>query len=178
MSTFNEDNTTEQMVISTLKASGWKYVPAEELPRHQSDVMVETMVKHALIRLNPEIQEDPDRADEVIYKLRAMLQRFPSDNLVAQNEAFKKKVFEENSYPFGKDGRMVPIKLFGTMTKEELSKNEYVVTNQWVYPQAEGGKRFDIVLLINGLPVAIGELKTPFRNEITWLDGAQYIADY
>lgn len=39
-------------------------------------------------------------------------------------------------------------------------------------------KRFDIVLLINGLPVAIGELKTPVRNAISWLDGAQDISDY
>ena len=178
MSTFNEDNTIEQMVITTLKANGWKYIPAEELPRDYNDVIVEPMVKDALIRLNPEIAEDPDRADEVIYKLRAMLQPFPSDNLVAQNEAFKKKLFEENSFPFGKDGRQTPIQYFGTMTKEQLALNEYVVTNQWVYPQAEGGKRLDIVLLINGFPVGIGELKTPVRAAVTWLDGAGDIADY
>lgn len=75
-------------------------------------------------------------------------------------------------------GKPTPIKLFGTLTKEELAKNEYVVTNQWVYPTVENGKRFDIVLLINGLPVAIGELKTPVRNAISWLDGAQDISDY
>lgn len=178
MSQFNEDNAVEQLFIETLKKNGWKYIPAEQLDRELSDVMVESMVKNALIRLNPEIEEEPSRADEVIYKFRAMLQPFLADNLVAQNEAFKKKVFEENSYPFGKDGKPTPIKLFGTLTKEELAKNEYVVTNQWVYPTVENGKRFDIVLLINGLPVAIGELKTPVRNAISWLDGAQDISDY
>lgn len=30
------------------------------------------------------------------------------------------------------------------------------------------------MLLINGLPVAIGELKTPVRNAISWLDGNEY----
>lgn len=64
------------------------------------------------------------------------------------------------------------------MTKEELEKNEYVVTNQWVYPQEKNGKRFDIVLLVNGFPLVIEELKTPVRDSITWLDGAQNIADY
>ena len=64
--TFNEDNTIEQMIIFTLKNNGWKYIPAEELPRMYSDVLVEPMVKEALIRLNPEIAEDPSRADEVI----------------------------------------------------------------------------------------------------------------
>lgn len=178
MSQFNEDNTVEQLFIDSLKKNGWKYIPADQLPRDLTDVMVEPMVKDALIRLNPEIAEEPSRADEVIYKLRAMLQPFPHDNLVSQNEAFKKKLFEENSYPFGKDGKPTPITFFGTMTKEQLAKNEYVVTNQWVYPSVENGKRLDIVLLINGFPVAIGELKTPVRNAITWLDGAQDIVDY
>lgn len=180
MSQFNEDNTVEKLFIDSLKKNGWKYIPSHELPRDYSDVIVEPMVKAALIRLNPEIAEDPSRADEVIYKLRAMLQPFPSDNLVAQNEAFKKKLFEENSYPFGEDGRSTSISFFGTMTKEELAKNEYVVTNQWEYPveSKNGGKRLDLVLLVNGFPVAIGEFKTPVRNAISWLDGAQDIAEY
>ena len=32
----------------------------------------------------------------------------------------RKLIFEENSFPFGKDGRMVPIRFFGTLTKEDL----------------------------------------------------------
>lgn len=175
---FNEDNTIEQMILSTLQGNGWKYIPAEELPRMHSDVLVEPMVKEALIRLNPEIAEDPSRADEIIYKLRTVILSVQPYNLVTQNEVFKKMIFEENSYPFGKDGRMVPIRFFGTMRKEDLALNEYVVTNQWVYPQAEDGKRLDIVLLINGFPIAIGELKTPVRSAITWLDAAGDISAY
>ena len=175
---FNKDNTIEQMVISTLKDNGWNYIPAEELPRMHSDVLVQPMVKGALIRLNPEIAEDPSRADKVIYKLRTVILSVQPHNLVTQNEVFKKMIFEENSYPFGKDSRMVPIRFFGTMRKEDLALNEYVVTNQWVYPQAEGGKRLDIVLLINGFPIAVGELKTPVRSAITWLDAAGDISAY
>lgn len=175
---FNEDNTMEQMIISILKENGWTYIPAEKLPRMYSDVMVEPMVKEALIRLNPEIAAEPSRADEVIYKLRTVILSVQPHNLVTQNELFKKLVFEENSFPFGKDGRMVPIRFFGTMRKEDIALNEYVVTNQWVYPQADGGKRLDIVLLINGFPIAIGELKTPVRSAITWLDAAGDISAY
>ncbi len=181
---FNEDNTIEQMILATLKENGWKYVPADELPRVYSDVMVEPMVKEALIRLNPEIAADPTRADEVIYKLRTIILTVQPHNLVTQNEIFKKMVFEQNSYPFGENGRMVPIRFFGTTKKgdltpkEDLALNEYVVTNQWVYPKKEEGKRLDIVLLINGFPIAIGELKTPVRKAVTWFDGAGDIAAY
>lgn len=175
---FNEDNTIEQMTLMTFMKNGWEYIPAEKLPRDYSEVIVEPMVKEALIRLNPEIAEDPSRADTVIYKLRTLILSTQQNNLVTQNEVFKKMIFEENSYPFGKDGRMIPIRFFGTMTKGQLALNDYVVTNQWVYPKKEDGKRLDIVLLINGFPVSVGELKTPVRNSITWLDAANDIAAY
>lgn len=168
----------EKMVLESISKNGWKYLPAEALPRHHSDVMVESMVREALIRLNPEIAEDPSRADEVIYKLRTVILSVQPHNLVTQNEIFKKLIFEENSYPFGKDGRMIPIRFFGTLTRENLVLNEYVVTNQWIFPKEESGKRLDIVLLINGFPIAIGELKTPTRNAITWMDGARDISAY
>lgn len=175
---FNEDNTIEKMLLEELPSNGWKYISADDLPRQHSDVMVESMVKSALIRLNPEIAEEPDRADEIIYKLRALINSTSAQNLVTTNERFKKLVFDENSFPYGKDGRMVPIRFFGTESDNALDLNEYVVTNQWVYPMEQGGKRLDVVLLINGFPVAIGELKTPVRDSITWIDGAGDIADY
>ncbi len=168
----------EQMVCDTLSHNGWKYISADKLPRHHSDVLVEPMVKDALIRLNPCIAEDPTRADEVIYKLRTLILSVQPHNLVAQNEEFKKLVFENNSFPFGENGRMVPVTFFGSLTPEEVSKNEYVVTNQWIYPKSDGGKRLDIVLLINGFPIAVGELKTPVRDAISWMDGAGDILAY
>lgn len=175
---FNEDNTIEKMLLMTLQKNGWKYIKAENLPRQDDEVMVEPMVKEALIRLNPVIAEDPSRADEVIYKLRALIISTEVHDLVTRNEQFKKLIFEENSFPFGENGRMVPIRFFGTMTPEDLDINEYVVTNQWVYPSVENGKRLDIVLLINGFPIAIGELKTPVRDAISWLDAAGDIHAY
>ena len=175
---FNEDDTIEKMLLMTLKKNGWKYIEAENLPRQYDEVMVEPMVKEALIRLNPVIAEDPSRADEVIYKLRALIISTEAHDLVTRNEQFKKLTFEENSFPFGENGRMVPIRFFGTMTPEDLALNEYVVTNQWVYPSVENGKRLDIVLLINGFPIAIGELKTPVRDAISWLDAAGDIHAY
>ena len=37
--------------------------------------------------------------------------------------------------------------------------NELIVCNQWTYKAGQLEKRLDIVLLINGLPVVIGEAK-------------------
>lgn len=172
---FNEDNTIEKMLLKTLIDNGWKYISREHLDREQNDVIVDSLLKNALIKLNPEIQEDTDRADEVIHKLRTIILSVQPHNLIAQNEIFKKALFENNSYPFGKDGRMVSIKFFDY---DDISRNSFVVTNQWTFPRAEGGKRLDIVLLINGIPVVVGEMKTPVRQAITWADGAGDISAY
>lgn len=173
-SNFNEKN-VEDMVINAIKSNGWDYVPAGMLSRADSDVMVESYLRDALIRLNPCIAENPSHADTVIYKLRALISTVRPHDLVTQNERFKKLIFEENSFPFDKDGRSISIRFFDYDNPEN---NSFVVTNQWVYPQAHGGKRLDIVLLINGFPVAIGEMKSPVRPAISWMDGAGDILNY
>lgn len=165
----------EQMLIDTISKNGWKYIPAEKLKRQFTDVMVEPMVRSALIRLNPVIDAEPSRADEVIYKLRALILGVLPHNLITQNETFKKLIFENNSFPFGENGRAISIRFFDY---DDIDNNEFVVTNQWIYPQEEGGKRLDIVMLINGFPIAIGELKTPVRDAISWIDGAEDILAY
>lgn len=174
---FNEAS-IEQMIIDTLVQQGWEYIPAENLPRKHTDVMVEPMVREALIRLNPEIAEDPSRADEVIIRLRPLFMQAKASDLVTLNEEFKNQIFEKNSFQFGKNHSYVPVRYFGMGSKEEMAKNRYVVTNQWVYPQVEGGKRLDIVLLINGFPVSVGEIKTATREAISWVDGAEDILAY
>ena len=171
---FTEQN-VEDMVIHAIKSNGWEYIRAEDLPRAESDVLVERHLRDALIKLNPCIAEYPAHADTVIYKLRALISTVRPHDLVTQNERFKKLIFEENSFPFDKDGRSISIKFFDYDNPEN---NMFVITNQWVYPQASGGKRLDIVLLINGFPVAIGEMKSPVRPAISWMDGAGDILNY
>ena len=84
--TFNEANTVEQMILDACEQLGWKYVPGPSLSRQASDVFMESSLRQALIKLNPEIAAQPDRADEVIYKLRAILLSVQNDGLVRSNE--------------------------------------------------------------------------------------------
>lgn len=51
-------------------------------------MLVESEVKKALIRLNSEIAEQPERAIGVIYKLRTILLTVNSVGLVRANEEF------------------------------------------------------------------------------------------
>lgn len=89
---FTESNTVEQMILDAVSArdagSPWAYVPGAEVPRQLGDVMVEPWLREALIRLNPEIAAQPDRADEVIYNLRACILSVQADGVVRANENF------------------------------------------------------------------------------------------
>jgi type I restriction enzyme R subunit len=194
---FTESNTVEQMILDALspRSSGssgvlalredppgwggllgaelrppkWEYLPATEVPRQPGDVMVEAWLRLALIRLNPEIAAQPDRADEVIYALRAILLSVQADGLVRANENFMAWLRGEKTMPFGPHGEHVPVRLVDSTNP---AHNQLVVTNQWIYQAGAVEKRFDVVFVVNGLPIVIGEAKTPTRSAVTWFDGA------
>ena len=151
----------------------WEYKSANEIQRGVNEVMVESELKDALIRLNPEITQNPALADEVIYKLRAVFLAVNQVGLVKTNEEFFKWLTGEKTMPFGENNRHVPVRLVDFDT---LNNNSYVVTNQYRIHHRET-KIPDIVLLINGIPVVVGEAKTPIRPSVSWLDGAHEIHD-
>ena len=171
--TLNEA-TIENMFLDAARECGWDYKPAEEIERRTEDVLVESWLRESLIALNPITAE---QADQVIYKMRTLLISVPNEHLVQNNNAFRRLLFEENSFPFGEDGQNINIHFFD---EQNPSNNYCIVTNQWVYPRPgkNGGKRLDLVFIINGIPVVIGEAKTPFRPGVTWADGAVDIVKY
>lgn len=180
MAYFNEDNTVEQMLINAAAQRGWIYVEPRFVPRLPDEVLVTEWLLEALLRLNP---ITPEQAEQVIYKLRAAITSGgQADGLVDANDQFRKLLFEENSYPFGPDGDNINIRFFsdGKDKDGKEYKNRCVVTNQWEYPRLskEGGKRLDLVFIINGIPMVIGEAKTPVRPQVTWADGATDIMHY
>ena len=154
------------------KPSRWTYVVATALPRQPGEVMVEPWVREALIALNPEIAAQPDRADEVIYALRAILLSVQGDGLVRANENFMAWLRGEKTMPFGPNGEHVAVRL---VDFTQPAKNRLTVTNQWTYQTGSVVKRFDVVFLVNGLPLVIGEAKTPTRSAVTWFDGAYQV---
>jgi type I restriction enzyme R subunit len=181
---FNELNSVEHFIIRQLSgvdlnsntvaepqsAYGvqWQYLPASELLREQSEVLVESELKKALIRLNPDIAIQPDRADEVIYKLRSILLTVNSVGLVRANEEFAKWTKGEMTMPFGENYQHEAIRLIDF---DNLNNNVFQVVNQFHIRNRET-KIPDIVLFINGIPIVVGEAKTPVRPAVSWMDGA------
>lgn len=190
--TFNEQNTVEHFIIHKLSGVNlnavhgshakeddvvygddvkWKYVQAELLQRDITEVFVEKELKAALCRLNPDIAANPDRAEEVIHKLRAILITENNVGLVRANEEFAKWLRNEVTLPIGKENAHVAIRLIDF---EDLKNNSFVISNQFKL-RARETKIPDIVLFVNGIPLVVGEAKTPVRPAVTWFDGAHDI---
>lgn len=174
MANFNEGNTVEEMLIHAAKKNGWKYVKPQDIPRRPDEVLVAEWLKEALLKLNP---ITGDQAEQVIYKLRAVTSIANNvEATITNNESFRDLLFENNSWPFGEDGENISIRFFSNKPEE----NHCVVTNQWEFPRPsrEGGKRLDLVYIINGIPLVIGEAKTAVNSSVTWADGASDIIHY
>lgn len=156
------------------KGLGWKYQPASGLHRSTTDVLLESDLRAALVRLNPEIAERPERADEVIYRLRTILLTVKNEGLVRANEEFSAWLHGERSMPFGKDNEYASVRL---LDFDHPQNNHCLLTNQLVFQAGPQTRRFDLVLFINGIPLVIGEAKTPTRPAISWVDGAVQVQD-
>jgi type I restriction enzyme R subunit len=170
---FNEATVVEAFILERMTNSGWTYTFGPSLSRQTSDVIVEPELIAALVRLNPEIAADPSRADEVIYKLRAVIQGVIGDGLVAANEKFMSWLRGDQTLPFGPNGEHVTIRLINF---DSVGDNSFVVSNQVTFNLGPE-KRFDVVGFVNGLPLVFGEAKSPVRPAVTWVDGAAQVHD-
>ena len=194
---FNESNTVEAYVRDLLagrvkaaptktvqeplasygpspKGIGWRYAAPVEVPRQNQEVLIESWLRDALIHLNPDIAAQPDRADEVLYKLRAIVLSVRSDGLIRANEEMTAWMRGERSMPFGQNNEHVPVRLIDL---DDLKQNQYIVTQQFTYRAGPMERRADMVLLVNGLPLVLIEAKTPTRSAVSWVDGAVQVHD-
>jgi len=196
---FNESNTVEQMILDALSAdttgqpfelkdtpgwgaslggelrpAKWEYAPAADVPRQASDVMVEPWLRLALIRLNPEIANQPDRADEVIYALRAILLTVQADGLVRANENFMDWLRGEKTMPFGPNGELLDESQESTVYTARA--REYMRENAGrlvaVVIPARVGRMWGILEPLEQVRIEIAEGRPAFSS---WLGFWQYV---
>lgn len=181
---FSEESTVQSMVVETLTTLGWVHEPAHQLDRDYSDLFCEDVLVGALLRLNPLIAEKPERVDEVLPRLRADMLAAQNDGVVQANERVMRWLRGHVTHQFVGTGRHVPVRLIDF---EAPSNNRVVVSGpghghtgrrcEVQYPTAstQGGSAFDVVCWVNGLPLVVGETKTPLSGHASWLDAANDI---
>lgn len=174
MAQFSEANSVRDYVRDLVASVDVPFSPGNQLPRRTDEVLLEGVVKAALVRLNPEIEADPAKAEEVIYQLRAiLLSARTTPHPVVANEEFMAWLTGQKSMPFGPNGEHTTVRLIDF--DDDASANQWIVSTEVTMTAGRVEKRFDLVLWCNGFPLVVGEAKTPIRSAYSWIDAAAQV---
>lgn len=165
------EDTYEQAVMAELEALGWRRVdPATIQDRQFSDPILPAEFITKLRELNPKAR--PEVIEEAVKEITEA----KIGDLVTLNRDFTDKLQNGFSITYHEKGeaRSEYIRL---IDYEHYERNSFHVANQWtVVDKSE--KRPDVVLFVNGLPLAVIELKSPKEQKITELDAFNQIKNY
>ncbi len=174
----NEDTLTEQPVIEWLKEMGYDYEFGPDISpgglkeeRQFKEVVLKERLKRSLARLNPELPESA--IDEAVRQIVS----FEHPNLEIANRAIYKLLTEGVKVEARSNGesRWRIAKVFDF---ENPLNNEFLVVNQFAIQGMERVRRPDVVVFVNGIPVAVFELKSPTTESGTLYSAYEQLQEY
>lgn len=160
MSTITED-TVEQLAIEWFQSLGYAYLPGPEIAPGEShserdsfgDVILERRLNDAIHRLNPKI---PVAARDDAFRKTL---RVEGPSTLAANKLFHRMLTAgvDVEYPRG-DGTIAGdhVRLVDFKNPDN---NDWLVVNQFTVIEGTKNRRPDLVVFVNGLPLAVIELK-------------------
>ena len=171
----NED-TLEYACIEWLEAIGYEYLHGTEvmdngLRSKYSEVILRPVLLEQLQTINPNI---PLLAlEDVIERLSSL----SSLDLNKNNQAFHKILINGATVSYEKNAETVD-DIVWLIDFENHEKNDYKVVNQFTVILNDNNKRPDLVVFINGLPMAVFELKNMFDEDATILGAYNQLQTY
>lgn len=168
MSDFKE-RSVQDGLAARIAALGWAGAEDAKIGRSEESVFIAEDLESALVRLNPEIAEQPTRAGEVLSKLRAVLLGVRNDGLVSANEEFVQWMCGRRTVKYIGTDKDAQVRIIDF---ENPRANTLRVTTEAKFQVGRESRRYDIVLWMNGLPLVVGEMKTPVGASVSWLNGA------
>ncbi|MCK9454752.1 type I restriction endonuclease subunit R [Sulfurimonas sp.] len=162
------ENEIELFAIKLLEKQGFEYIyapniaPDSETPLRESfeDVILKEKLTNSLTAINATLEYN-----QIEYAVK-QCQRLRTTELLTDNETFHKMLTEGITVEVQKDGvtRGEIVKL---VDFDDISKNDFVVSNQFTIIENGINKRPDLILFVNGLPLVIIELKNPIDENAT-----------
>jgi type I restriction enzyme R subunit len=180
MTKLNEDTLTEQPVIEWLKEMGYDYefgpdlAPGQILGEREDfrEVLLIGRLKRSIRRLNPDLSEV--EIDDAVRAIKSV----EHPNLeIANKEVYKLLTEGVRIIVCDQEGeergRIVRIFDF-----ENPQNNEFLVVNQFAIQGLEKVRRPDVVVFVNGIPLAIFELKNPTLENATVYTAYEKLQEY
>ena len=156
----------EQLALTWFRDSGWEYcygpdiAPDGTAPERADyrQVVLAVRLLDALRRLNPDIPEVV--LDEVVHRVG----KLHEPSLIQSNRVFHELLLDGVAVEVEVDGvkRGDRVRL---MDFEHPENNRFLVVNQFTIQGIKQPRRPDLVCFINGLPIAVLELKNPATEQ-------------
>jgi type I restriction enzyme R subunit len=125
-----------------------------------SDVVLEDRLKVSFARLNPSLPA------EILEDALKKIQRLSLNALLASNRAFHRMLVNGLTVEYPHQGRIVGrvVRLFDF---EHPENNDWLVVNQFTVIEEHNQRRPDLVVFVNGLPLAVFEFKNAADENAT-----------
>ncbi|MDQ3668169.1 MAG: type I restriction endonuclease, partial [Acidobacteriota bacterium] len=168
MITFTE-STVEEAALSWFGELGYSILAGPELAPGEllaerdnfDDVVLRKRLEAALYSLNPNIPTEA--IDDALRKIT--LPEAPS--LIANNRAFHRMLIDGVEVEYRRQDGSITGDRVRLIDFDDPTANDWMAVNQFTVIEGQQNKRPDILVFVNGLPLAVIELKNAADEEAT-----------
>ena len=179
MSTFTE-STVESAALAWLESLGWQTAHgpdiAPDMPtaerRDYREVVLAQRLHGALARLNPDL---PPEALEDAYR---RLMHPEGADLIQRNRAVHRMLVNGVTVEYRAADGTIRGAQVRVVDFDDPTANDWLAVNQFAVVENRRTRRPDIVLFVNGLPLAVLELKNAADEEATIWTAYQQLQTY
>lgn len=174
------EDIVEQAAIETLQELGWAYchgsviAPDGSAPERRSfgDMILTGRLEAAIARINPDTPE-PARAEAL---RRVLTGELPS--LVEENRRIHRMLTDGVDVEYRSENGASSSTKVWLVDFGRPDVNDWLAVNQFVVVQNRANRRPDLVLFVNGLPLAVLELKNAAAQNATIADAYNQLQTY
>ena len=154
---YTESDYEKAVIQLFTQVLGYVHVYGPEVGRDHHDPLYGDLLLPALRRINPGLPLEA--LNEAVHKIK----HFETGTLLQKNMTFTD--YLQSGVPVKYvEGREERAALVWLVDFRNPANNDFTVANQWTIVE-NSEKRPDIILFVNGLPLAVMELKSPSREE-------------
>lgn len=174
------EDIVEQAALETLQELGWAYLPGPVLApdgitperRSNSDVILIGRLEAAIAKLNPDA---PEQAQS--EALRKLVSGELSD-LIEENRRVHRMLTDGVDVEFRDDSGQPASTKIWLIDLDRPEANDWLAINQFTVVENRANRRPDVVLFVNGLPLAVLELKNAAAENATIEDAFNQLQTY
>jgi len=165
------ESIVEAATLAWLEADGFGVLNGPEIapgePRAERsdpsyrEVALERRLRHALGRLNPKLPS------EALDDAHRKVTRFEAATLVERNEAVHRMLVDGVPVEYRRPDGSIAGAQVRVIDFDVPENNDWVAVHQFTVVEGQYERRPDVVIFVNGLPLAVIELKNPADEKAT-----------